>query len=339
MAYDDLVGRLANPPPALRVAAFPDGSVDSYYRVTDGDQRVTTRAAFAERLTEDRSALQLTDRQRFPGGQTVNMAQQAAALHDSVHLAGYLSDPIFESLPFETTSMGAPAEVAVLRFEDGDLMLAARSPDAREWTFEQLQAVVDPESFLDAELVCCGNARVFADLERTAEAVAAAGSGGVLAYDPGEVTGWTADSRRTLVEAMGTFEESYQTVLSANGPEIESIAATLPAEGDGDGLASQTARIRDHAGITGVVAHTDRRAVAATTEGTVEVSNLDTERVVTVTGAGDRFTAGLGHGLAADWPWEAALQLGNACASYHVVHGETAGRDGIAGYVQQLETF
>jgi sugar/nucleoside kinase (ribokinase family) len=347
MAYDGLVERLANTPLALRVAAFPDGSVDSYYRVADGDRLLATRAAFVERVIDGRSALQLTDRQRRPGGQAVNMAQQTAALDDTVQLVGSVSDPIFDSLPFETTSMGAPAEVSVLRFRHEDLLLATRSREAREWEFEQLRTAVDPESFLKADLVCCGNAGVFADIERAAEAVAAAGSGGVLVYDPGEVGGLTAESRRTLVEAMGNFETGFRTVLSANRSEIESIAAALAAEtddqalaveGDDQALAGKTAQIRDNAGITGVVAHTERSAVAATPDGTVEVPNLDTERVLTVTGAGDRFTAGLGHALASDWSWETALQLGNACASYHVVHGDTAGRGEIADYVQQLET-
>lgn len=338
MAYDDLVGRLDDPPAALDVAAFPDGSVDSYYQVCDGDRRLATREEFVATLTAGRSALQLADRQRFPGGQTVNMAQQAAALHDSVHLVGHLDDPIFESLPFETASMGAPADVSVLRFDDENLMLAARSPAARKWRFEQLQDAVDPETFLDVDLICCGNARVFDDLGRAAEQIAASGSGGTLVYDPGDVTGWTPNSQRALVEALAKFERDYRTVLSANEPEIEALAAALPSEGYGDDRTGQAERIRDRSGITGVVAHTEQRAVAATAESTVDVPNLDTERVETVTGAGDRFTAALGHGLAAGWPWEPALQLGHACASYHVVHGETVSFEGIADYVEPLET-
>lgn len=351
MAYEELVGRLAAPPPVLSVAAFPDGSVDSYYRVRDGDRRLATREAFVEAVVEGRSALELADRRRMPGGQTVNMGLQAAALRDTVRHAGYLDDPIFESLPFETTSMGEPAEVAVLEFESEDLMLAARPPDTREWRIEQLRETVDLPAFLDADLLCCGNAGVFHDLERVADVVAAAsedvqsagpghdeGTRGVLVFDPGEISGLTAESRRRLVEALATFQAGRETVLSANDAEIRAIASAIPAGGSGDALARLTERIRDHSGITGVVAHTDRRAVAATADGVLEVPNLNTERVVTVTGAGDRFTAGLGHGLAAGWPWNDALQLGNACASYHVVHGETVQREEIAEYVEQLET-
>lgn len=339
MAYDALVGRLEDPPPALDVAAFPDGSVDSYYRVCDGDRRLATRDAFAATLTAGRDALQLADRQRFPGGQTVNMARQADALRDSVHLVGHLDDPIFESLPFETTSVGDPADVSILRFEDENLMLAARSSAARKWRFEQLREAVDPETFLDVDLICCGNARVFDDLGRAAERIAAGGSGGTLVYDPGDITGWTPDSRLALIEALTTFERGYRTVLSANEPEIEALSAALPSEDDGDSLAGRVERIRDRSGLTGVVAHTARRAVAATAETTVDVPNLDTDRVVSATGAGDRFTAALGHGVAADWPWKPTLQLGHACASYHVVNGETVSREEIAAYVEQSESL
>jgi hypothetical protein len=338
MAYADLVGKLTDPPPELDVAAFPDGSVDSYYQVYDGENHLTTRAEFTAAVTDDRGALQLGDRRRFPGGQTVNMALQAAALEDDVSLAGYLDDPIFDSLSFETVSMGAPAEVAVLAFEHEDLMLAARSPEAREWEFAQLRSVVDPEEFLDVDLVCTGNAGVFTDLSETAAEVVTAGGGGVLVFDPGEISGWSADSRRSLVDALATLERGYDTVLSANEQEIDALAAALPSEGAGDDLADHLERIRTRAEITGVVAHMERRAVAATDDGVHTVPNLDTEQVVTVTGAGDRFTAGLGHGLAAGWRWEPALQLGHTCVSYHVVHGETLSRTEIPEYLENLST-
>ena len=331
MAYEELVARLDESPRTLEVAAFPDGSVDIHCRVRDGDHELSTRESFKRALDAPRSALQLADRRREPGGQTVNMARQADALGDDVHLAGQLEDPIFEGLPFETTSMGVPAEVTVLAFEDEDLMLAARS-ESEGWTFRELAEVVDPERFLSVDLICWGNARMHRDLGETVRGIlegtaattagSTPGAAPVLVFDPGEVGGRSDESRRALLDAFRNLDDGIRAVISVNRPEVEALAAALP--GEDDTLEGKLRRLRSRAGIDGVVAHTEETAVVATPTRTVSVPTLEIDRVVTLTGAGDRFTAGLGHGLAAGWGWKAALQLGNACGSHYVAHGESA---------------
>lgn len=345
MAYEELVARLDKSPRALEVAAFPDGSVDIHCRVRDGDHELSTREAFKQAIDAPRSALQLADRRHEPGGQTVNMARQADALGDDVHLAGQLKDPIFEELPFETTSMGKPAEVTVLAFEDEDLMLAARQ-ESEGWRIQELAEVVDPAQFLDVDLICWGNARIHRDLGETVRGiheVAAAtaldstpAAGPVLVFDPGEVGGRTDESRRALLDAFRGVNDGIRAVISVNRPEAEALAAAL--SGEDDTLEGKLRRIRSRAGIDGVVAHTEETAVVATSTGTMSVPTLEIDRVVTLTGAGDRFTAGLGHGLAAGWGWKAAIQLGNACGSHYVAHGESATGEVLRSRLPEWET-
>lgn len=363
MAYDELGERLQAEPRELSVAAFPDGSVDTYYRALDGDERVETRTEFCSVLARDRDSLRLRRRQQATGGQSVNMAKQAHALHDEVTLAGHLDDPVFADLPFTTVSLGEPATVSILLFDDGDLMLAEESQDIREWGVEDLRSAArklepgtgrdeaadeDPlAALVDADLVCSANWNAFHGLVETFEAIAdaAAGGGGesrgksergVFVFDPGALGGLADERLRTLLDGLDVLEPAFRTVLTANDVEIEALAEIAGVE-NGDREAQLT-RILDEAGISGAVAHMESRAVAATEEGIVEVANLDTSRVATVTGAGDRFTAGMGHGLAAGWDWDTALALGNTCASYHVVHGETIPREAIADYAERHET-
>lgn len=362
MAYDELVDHLQTEPPELSVAAFPDGSVDTYYRALDGDERVETRTEFCSVLARDRDSIRLRRRQQATGGQSVNMAKQAHALYDEVTLAGHLDDPVFADLPFTTVSLGEPATVSILLFDDGDLMLAEESQDIREWGVEDLRAAArklvpgfegeetdeDPlTTLVDVDLLCSANWNAFHGLVETFEAIADAraatraddtedtNENGVFVFDPGALGGLSDERLRTLLDGLGVLEPTFRTVLAANDVEIEGLAAVAGAE-DGD-CETQLAHIRDEAGISGVVAHMENRAVAATDDGIVEVANLDTSRVATVTGAGDRFTAGMGHGLAAGWGWGPSLALGNTCASYHVVHGETIPREGVADYVERHE--
>ncbi|MFB6096724.1 MAG: PfkB family carbohydrate kinase, partial [Haloferacaceae archaeon] len=189
-------------------------------------------------------------------------------------------------------------------------------------------------SLLDADLVCSANWSAFHGSTEVFEAVADAGEG-VFVFDPGSLGGLPDGQVRRLLDGLGHLEPAYRTVLAGNGVEIDALAAAAGV--DSPDHETAVAGVRDAAGISGVVAHEEEVAVAGTGDGTVVVPNLDTDRVATVTGAGDRFTAGLGHGLAAGWGWEVSLALGNTCASYHVVHGETIERDDVADYVQRHE--
>jgi sugar/nucleoside kinase (ribokinase family) len=359
MAYDELVARLRGDGTdgdrePITVAAFPDGSVDTYYRVFDGETRVDDRQAFEATLAEGRDSVRLERERAVAGGQSVNMARQAHALGGSVRLAGHLDDPVFDAFDFRTVSMGDPSQVRVLRLGEDDLMLAEESPDIESWDVTTLaSAVGDLPKFLGADLVCGANWSVHGaepnDLSGLAEAMEGGrGDGGtrpdgdrpVFVFDPGSVGGMSGERHRALRDGLAALTDHWRVVLSVNPPEAEALAASLAADGPaaGETWLTRTRGLRRSMGLDGVVVHGTERAVAATADGDHDVPNLATTRVRTVTGAGDRFSAGLGYALAADWGWRVALQAGNGCASYHVVNEASASSEALASFVESRGT-
>lgn len=324
--YDRALDALADADP-VSVTCLPDGSVDRHYRLTDAGTAVESREALAERLTEgDAKAFAAELRDVRPGGQAVNMAQQVGALGDEVTLFGHLDHEVF-AFPFRAVTFGDPATVDVYGFEDGDLMVSEESDDIRSWTAHDLFAAGGRDA-LAADAVCCANWVSFPNMADALHAFAdAATDGGVFVLDPGDVVGILDEEVRSLVDALASLADAYEVVLSANRDETDHLAGAV----DGDGPAVE--RLRRAAGVAGVACHERERAVAATREGTVAVENLDVEEPVTGVGGGDRFSAALARALADDWRWPTALALGNACASYHVDHGESADCDDLRSYV------
>lgn len=114
----------------VAVTALPDGSVDTFYHVLDAGGRVTSRERFGELVASGAKSFRVEPRRSQPGGQAVNMALQADALGDEVRLFGHLGRGRFPfPFPFEAVSMGEPARVSVLSFEERDLMLSEASAD------------------------------------------------------------------------------------------------------------------------------------------------------------------------------------------------------------------
>lgn len=344
MDYAELAATLRADSPRVEVTAFPDGSVDAYYEV-DGaeDERIDSRAAFGERIADGADSFSVDRTATGPGGQAVNVARQTHALGDETHLFGHLDDPAFDGLDFDTESMGAPASVSVYSFDDGDLMLAEGSPDMSEWSLSTLRAAAGEafEDRLTADAVCCVNWVSFDAMTDALDRVAAEGfDGGPFVFDPGDLTGARAESVTRLCDVLGDLERSYDVVLSADGDEVAHLGRVLSAESaDADVDADDDlplSEIRERVGISGVVRHGTSEATAATEEGRVEVANVEADGAKRQTGAGDRFTGGLAHALAAGWGWADALGLGNLCASYRVEYGETGTRASLAEYADRF---
>ena len=143
MSYDDLSEALATDEETRTVTTLPDGSVDVYYTAYDIDgERIENRETFAQRVVEGPPAFPVSRESTEPGGQAVNAAIQADALDDSVHLFGHLDNPVFGDLDFETTSMGAPSQIAVYPMDE-DILFADRSEELAEWTLADFRAVVE----------------------------------------------------------------------------------------------------------------------------------------------------------------------------------------------------
>ncbi|WP_256417061.1 hypothetical protein [Halorubrum laminariae] len=156
MDYDALRSRLAEGLDYRDVIALPDGSVDRYYSVENSTgEQIRTRSAFVNLLAagEIRSLNLVTESIRS-GGQAVNAARQVSDLGPRVTLYGHLTDPEIDEFPFPTASMGVPATIHVLSFDEEDLMLSVESEDIREWRIEDLFAAIptDPNAWLSDEV-------------------------------------------------------------------------------------------------------------------------------------------------------------------------------------------
>lgn len=323
------------------VTAFPDGSVDHFYEVFDGDRRIRRREAFAEAAATGQTAAFSLQRSAVePGGHAVNMAAQADLLGDDVALVGHLDDPAFADLPFETVSMGEPARVAVYGFDDGDVLAVEASADIEEWSLANFRAATDGvfESLLSADIIFCTNWTTFGAIpDALAELAAADLDGGYFVLDPGGLADRSNVEVRRLFGALADLTGSYDVVLAANGDEVRSLAEVLAGDDpEPDEVGASLDRLRAAADLAAAVVHEAEVAVAATSEGRLRVENFDVEPV-RHTGGGDRFDAGLGHALARDWSWEDALRLGNACASRYVATGESATSAELAAFLRQRE--
>lgn len=330
MPYQRLARRLAETP-SPAVSTLPDGSVDRYCRLSAGAlDPVERRTTFArEAATGGRKGFGLEPERVEPGGQSVNTAQQAHALGADATCYGHLDDPepgrdAFADLPFDTVSMGRPATVNVLDFEDDDLLLVEASPDLADWELSDLRAAAPLPVVFGGDAVACAN---WVSTPGMAAAFHELGDASVprvpFVFDPGDVLGGGPGAHRELREAMRALGESVDVVLSVNRTELRALAAALPEPPQDPTDEDRVRAIRRAVDAAAVVKHGKNEALAATQSGLVRVDNpvVEDRRQI---GGGDRFDGGLTVGLAADWDWETALACGNACASHYVATGETA---------------
>lgn len=305
--YDDVPSIVEAEP---RVAAFPDGSVDAHVRIHDSDGEWLPMATVIDRISEDRSTTVHAERQGLePGGQAVNAAGQAYALGDDVRLDGCLDHEVL-ALPFETRSDGEPSRIDVHAFADGDVTYASVSDDVAGWTHESLEPVPSADAYV------CGN---WVSVDGMTESLAALSDhldGEVFVFDPGDWTAARDDALRRCTAALSELDDALPVYVSVNGGELGALADALDVE-------AEPGPVRSAAGVSGVVRHETAAATGATRDERLEVPNLDVSHTRRRTGAGDRFDAGLAHGLAAGSDLGPALALANCCASYYVATGTT----------------
>jgi sugar/nucleoside kinase (ribokinase family) len=303
-----------------RIAAFPDGSLDIYSEVHDADGSHLSKTAFRDRLTGARSrTFHLEERVVEPGGQAVNAAQQAHALGDEVRLDGCLDHHRLD-LPFESHSHGKPSRVHIHEFTDGDLLYVSESDDVAEWTVEEFHTIPDADGYFGANWITVDG------MTDTLHTLAGSLDGEAFVFDPGDVTTADPEAVRGLVDALGAVDDGIDTTLSVNARELAGVADALGVEAD-------EATVRREADISAVVVHEKDAARVAYEGGTAAVPNLEIDHAVRNTGGGDRFGAGFLHGLVVDGDIEAALALGNACASYYVETGTTGTADELVDFI------
>jgi sugar/nucleoside kinase (ribokinase family) len=318
------------------VTTLPDGSVDHFCTIVDDTiESMSTRESFAGEILGDRSSIRFRVEAIEPGGQAVNTAAQLHALGADVTCHGYLDAPVFESVPFETVSMGEPADVHVFTFADRDLMLVDDA-DVAEWTLAELRAVGDLSELLAGDAICCSNWVSIPGLQSAFHQLAEETLPRIpLVFDPGDIVGRGSDEIAALQEAIAALQETFDVVYSANRAEIRTTAEPLSDafEDDLDRLAA----IRAETGITAAVLHAGDEAAAATADGRCSVDAYRIEDPKRHTGGGDRFNGGLAHALACGWEWELALACGNACAAHHVASGTTGDVDDLVSFLEHRQ--
>ncbi|AGN02489.1 hypothetical protein L593_12750 [Salinarchaeum sp. Harcht-Bsk1] len=321
MAYARLIDRL-EAPASPTVTTLPDGSVDHFCSLADSVGPSThTREAFSRAITGDRSSFRLDVESVESGGQSVNAALQLHALGSAVTAYGHFDAEIFTSLPFETVSMGTPADVYVLSFDDRDLMLVSDG-DVGDWTLERLESVTDLDAAFDADAICCSNWAGVPGLEDAFHRLGdATFPRRPFVFDPGDVVGCAPGELESMCAALSALQETFDVVFNANREEIRATASILPGSLEDDG--ERLLAIREELGITAAVMHAKKEAATATADGLCTLPNLQVDRPTRQAGGGDRFSGGLGYALARGWDWETATACGNACASYYVESGTT----------------
>lgn len=316
------------------VTTLPDGSVDHFCTVVeDGAGSLETRDAFGHEILGDRSSFSFDIETTEPGGQAVNTAKQLHALGGSVTCYGHLDAPIFESLPFDTVSMGSPALVYVFGFGDRDVMFVEGS-EVAEWTLADVRRVGELSDVFTGDAICCSNWGSVEGLEDAFHQLSDTDVPRVpFVFDPGDIVGRGPDEIGALLDAVTALQDTFDVVYSANRQEVRTTAAPLSGPFDDD--LARLAAIREETGIAAAVMHARDEAAVVTRDERLRVGNYRVERPVRHTGGGDRFTGGIGHALACGWEWDLALACGNACAVYYVESGSTGGVDDIAAFLEE----
>lgn len=330
---DDIVRDVLDAASDVSVTSLPDGSVDYRYRVLGPTGGSVSRDAFAEQLVEGAKTFLLDAISTTPGGMAVNAACQVDALGANARLLGHLDQDVFDELPFQTVSMGAPADVRIYGFEEGAVMLTDRSRAIQTWTFQDLQDALGNRiiDWFEADAIICSNWASVPNLTGVLEDLAASDlESGWFIVDPGDVTVRPESDIDDFLDVLGILEQSFDVVLNPNDTEVAAIGEARGLEAT---LHSELlAGIRADAGISAAMVHAVPEAAVATTEGIVRVPNYATRGSVSSTGGGDRFTGGLAVALATGADWDVALRLANACATHFVASGETPTADILREY-------
>lgn len=318
----------------VSAVALPDGSIDRYHEVLEGHHgRISKKDEFVRRLKAGTDNYRLVLQRTEPGGIAVNMALQGQSLGLDIKLYGHLDHSVLTGLGMETESMGEPARVTICSFDDGELVLVHESQDILNWSLDELGTGEELKRQLSADLICCANwasipgmtddLEVFRNLEPDAE---------LFSFDPGPLLNAREDGIESLFNALGMLDEEIDVIVHANIEELEKVSDAINAGGSEE---ERIKEVREEAGISAYVLHDKPRAAAATREGFFEVENIETERVRTSCGAGDRFDMALSAGLVKGWSWEEALALGNLCAVHYVENNSTATREDIRKQVKK----
>ncbi len=334
--YDTLLRRLDDAGSG-KILTLPDGSVDIYYDVCGVKENPSeTRDEFVDCLTDTgTNSCHLREIERTMGGQSVNTAKQCSALGDDVSVFSHTDDPIFDDLNATTYSMGEPARVNVLVFEDEELLLPQIPAHYSDWTLADLLALPDArEALNEADVVCIQNWVSFDSMDSALRDLADEKIGSTdIVFDPGDITKRGKSDLVAMMDAIRYTAAEYDVLLSLNRDEMEHLLDV--AEVSGYGKKERIQKLCSKLRLRAAIMHHEERALAATETEELSVPNISTEHERRKTGAGDRFNGGVAHAMAVGWDLKYALLLGNACASYYVENKETGTPESLSSFLSK----
>lgn len=309
----------------VTATALPDGSVDRRFRLVDDDGNRLTRTAVGEAITAGAKTFDTADRRVETGGQSVNAADQLHALGATTTLVGHLDHPVFEICPYQTYSMGKPADINVYELADGVVMIGSESADIETWTETDLYEAVgtDLSTIFERDVVVWTNWATMPQATAAFEAVMGA-LPKRLVIDPGPIELRTPQEQNALIEALNQQALPDETILSPNAAETRLLAQAI--DDSITDTAEAATRLQRETELAGVIVHGHPQAIIATASETVAVPALENITPGRHAGAGDRFTAAVAYAIARDWSYKAATTLGHLVAGQYLQYGHSGSR-------------
>jgi hypothetical protein len=131
-------------------------------------------------------------------------------------------DAVFDDLAVPSRSMGAPARVDVLEFEDDELMLTAVPEHYDDWELSDALDCDGVDAALDeADAICVQDWVSFGKMDEALRALADEVAGPTtVVIDPGDVTHSDAGALAGLGDALRAVSETHEVVLSLNHREM-----------------------------------------------------------------------------------------------------------------------
>jgi len=287
-----------------------------------------------------------------PGGCAINLGDGLAALGVPVDCFATLGEPAHPAFA-ETTSRfrsahswgREPGRTLAFEFSDGKLMFSSVRQLAEFTAADVSMRLAD-----GAYLAACREAAVIAltdwSLYPHMNGVWRMLRDAVYAHlehhphffldlvDPSSRSG--ADIL-AMLEILPGFEPSGPVTLGLNGNEANVLARLLDlpeSKSDREDSQRLAGRLRWRLGISTVVIHQPRFAVASGHNGSAMVSGPHCASPLKSTGAGDRFNAGYCLGLLAGGTLEDCLVLGSAASGFFVRKARSAARAELAAFLQ-----
>lgn len=329
----------------LRAFVGLDGFVDQIIHVVDKRDdaehfsRLPTINKLADRLAAaagKSTNVELVTQRTKLGGNGPIMANALAQMGIKVTYLGALGyptlHPVFKEFAqrADVYSITEPGLTDALEFEDGKLMLT-KTTSLNEMTWANIQRRYGRDKFIEnfstSDLVAFVNWTMIPYMSELWESLlqefcpTKSATRRRIFFDLADPEKRTADDIARALALIGRFEEYFEVILGLNEKEAFEIAQVLglsTGNKSRDGLAALTLDLRKKTGVSTLVVHPVRYAVAATGDSVSVVDGPFIGRPLITTGAGDHFNSGFCLGRLLGFDNAGALLTGVTTSGYYV---------------------